>query len=54
MSKAMEISVKDVIGVYSLLDAAKMGELSGKAQIKLEGDVIIRKGKKAFKKIIVK
>jgi tyrosyl-tRNA synthetase len=26
----------------------------GKAQIKLEGDVIIRKGKKAFKKIIVK
>ena len=26
----------------------------GKAQIKLEGDVIVRKGKKAFKKVVVK
>lgn len=31
----MELSVKDIIGAYPLLDAAKMGELSGKAQIKL-------------------
>lgn len=31
----MELSVKDIIGAYSLLDSAKMGKLSGKAQIKL-------------------
>lgn len=31
----MKLAVKDVIGVYGSLDAAHMGKMSGKAQVKL-------------------